>query len=304
VILRFGLWWLKIKQHLIIATAITVVFFALIILTFAVYKFGWDWTGFNGGYGQVTTHTSTKDTVLPPAKTLWDWLNLLGLFTIPVVVGLGTIWFTTQQGKVSDAKNKDNQRETALQAYIDNMSELLLEKGLRKSNLEDEVRTIARVRTLTVLNLLDGKRKRSLLQFLVEARLITKDSVIIDLEGANLRGADLASTNLRETNLSGAILNRANLSYADLTGADLTHARLMEAFLYSTNLKGAKLLVASLLEAHLNGANLEGADLAGTILIKANMDRANLKGTNITAGQLNTIESLEGAIMRDGSKHP
>jgi hypothetical protein len=60
-------------------------------------------------------------------KTLWDWLGLLAVLAIPVVVGFGAAWFTAQQGKVSAEQNTDNQHETALQAYIDKMSELLLE---------------------------------------------------------------------------------------------------------------------------------------------------------------------------------
>src|SRR6266566_3327964 len=56
-----------------------------------------------------------------------------------------------QQGKVSDREHTDNQRETALQAYIDTMSELLLHEKLRDSAEEDEVRKIAHVRTLTIL---------------------------------------------------------------------------------------------------------------------------------------------------------
>ena len=86
-----------------------------------------------------------------PAKTLWDWLNLLGVLAIPAVVGLGAASYTAQQGKVSDREHTDNQRETALQAYIDKMSELLLHEKLRDSAEEDEVGKIARVRTLTIL---------------------------------------------------------------------------------------------------------------------------------------------------------
>jgi len=37
----------------------------------------------------------------------------------PIVVGLGAAWYTAQQGKVSDRENKDNQRETALNATFD-----------------------------------------------------------------------------------------------------------------------------------------------------------------------------------------
>ena len=87
---RLRAWWLKIKQHPFIATAIIVAFFASIIFIFAVYTFGWGWTGFNGGYGQIITHTSAKDTALPPAKTLWDWLQLL---IIPVVLAVTALLF-------------------------------------------------------------------------------------------------------------------------------------------------------------------------------------------------------------------
>src|SRR5215472_10573817 len=81
----------------------------IILVTFivAAYRFQWGWTGFL-------------------TKTLWDWLNLLGVFAIPVVVGLGAAWYTAQQAQVSDRENTDNQREAALQTYIDKMSELLL----------------------------------------------------------------------------------------------------------------------------------------------------------------------------------
>jgi hypothetical protein len=72
-------------------------------------------------------------------KTLWDWLGLLSALAVPIVVGFGVAWFTSQQSKVSDRENKDNQKEALLQAYIDKMSELLLEKNLRGSEEEDEM---------------------------------------------------------------------------------------------------------------------------------------------------------------------
>ena len=47
------------------------------------------------------------------------------------------------------------------------MAELLLEKNLRTST-DDEVRNVARARTLTILPHLDPKRRRSIFQFLSE----------------------------------------------------------------------------------------------------------------------------------------
>ena len=54
---------------------------------------------------------------------------------------------------------EDNQREAALQAYIKEISELLLHENLLKSMPADEAPKIARVRTLTLLPRLDNKRK-------------------------------------------------------------------------------------------------------------------------------------------------
>src|SRR5437879_8814753 len=138
--------WQQIKQHPFIVAGIIVV---LIAFTFAVIKFGWDWTGFNGGYGKITTHTSANDIELPPARTLWDLLQLL---FVPALLTFGAVWFTTRQNHDLEVAT-DNQRETHLQAYISSMSELMLHEKLRGSNPEDEVRNIARIdRKSTRLN--------------------------------------------------------------------------------------------------------------------------------------------------------
>ena len=103
------------------------------------------------------------------------------------------------------------------------MSELLLNNQLRAStNSQDEKRYIARVRALAVLNRLDAKRKRILLQFLKESVLIHAESefgCIIQLEGADFSNADLSHLLLDNVELIGA-----NLSHARLNGANLSHA--------------------------------------------------------------------------------
>src|SRR5260370_24542111 len=142
---------------------------------------------------------------------------------------------TQGQKEVEQEVATDNQRETLLQAYIDKMSELLVEKQLHKSAPEDELREIARVRTLTVLSRLDGPRKRSVLQFLHEASLIDKDKHIIDLHGADLRGATLSGVTLFAADLGGVDLSGATLFAADLGGADLGEANLFPADLSEAN---------------------------------------------------------------------
>jgi uncharacterized protein YjbI with pentapeptide repeats len=169
------------------------------------------------------------------------------LLFIPVVLAIAGFWFNHRERKAAELRAEndrkveelhaetereislDNQREAALQAYINEMSELLLHENLRNSKEEVEVRSIARVRTLTVLKRLDGLRKGSVLQFLHESGLISKDNPIIDLNGADFDGAILLKANLRQANLQNISLIDADLTEGDFTEANLSYALLMNA---------------------------------------------------------------------------
>ena len=268
----------------------------VVVLIIAGYTFKWDWTGFNEQRGPNILQYQ-------PAKTLWDWLQLLGVLAIPVAVVLGVAWFTTKQGQVSDAEHKDNQREAALQAYIDNMLELLLAKNLRSSTEDEEVQKIARVRTLTVLRRLDAERKGSVLQFLQESGLIGKDKRVINLTGANLIGANLSGANLSgvylsRADLSGADLSKANLSGVVLSGADLSLANLIGANLSGVYLSGADLSGVYLSGAYLFLANLSKANLSGASLYEANLSLANLSKANLSLANLSKA-NLSGANLSE-----
>jgi uncharacterized protein YjbI with pentapeptide repeats len=330
MVVRLRFWWQKIQRHPMTAIVLVVTSLlgvALIVLIILGYWLSWNWTGFNSGESKITITTISKGSMTAiesqPTKHLWDWLQPLGILAIPVVVGIGTVWFTTKQGQVSNAENKDNQRETALQTYINKMSELLLHEKLRSSANEDEVQKIARVRTLTVLRGLDADRKASVLQFLREAGLIDKNKCIIDLSEAqlleaNLHGANLRGADLHETNLSGANLSYTNLLYTNLRGANLTSAKLSEANLRGANLReadlheadltsaklfAAKLFGARLIEANLRGADLREANLSGANLHGANLHEANLSRATVTTEQLEKAKSFKNTIMPDGSIH-
>src|SRR5437588_6410007 len=146
----FRSWWQKAKKPLevfcIIVVCVLVI--ALLVVIALAYIFNVNVPGLRG-------------------KTLWDWLQLL---IIPTVLAIGGYIFnltlSRNEQKSTQLRDQtereiaaDNQREAALQAYLDSMSELLLHENLRNSGAEDEVRKIARVRTLTVLPRLDPKRK-------------------------------------------------------------------------------------------------------------------------------------------------
>src|SRR5829696_7360388 len=106
-------------------------------------------------------------------KTFWDWLQLLSALAIPVVLATAGLWFTAQQdqrqGEIEGQRAKQAQKiedqraeaeqdlakqraqDEALQAYLGQMSQLLLEKGLRGAEEDSVVRTLARARTAAVI---------------------------------------------------------------------------------------------------------------------------------------------------------
>jgi uncharacterized protein YjbI with pentapeptide repeats len=73
-------------------------------------------------------------------------------------------------------------------------------------------------------------------------------------------------------------------------------------------LKGARLGEVVLVDANLSSAennqSKRGADLSHADLSDANLTGADLEGASVTDEQLAECESLQGATMPDGTKHP
>jgi pentapeptide repeat protein len=132
-------------------------------------------------------------------------------YVINLTISRGEQEATKQRDKTEHEIAQDKQRETALQEYIDKMLELLLHENLRSSKSEDEVRNLARVRTLTILRRCNPERKGNVLKFIYESKLILNDDTIVDLNGADLNNADLYAADLGNANLSGAKLDGADL---------------------------------------------------------------------------------------------
>ena len=268
------------------------------------------------------------------AKTLWDWLNLL---LLPLIIVGGVFLLNRsrrimerQHGEEQSSVNReiagDRQKEEALQAYFDRMADLLLKDKLSKYSPED-VRAVARIRTLTVLRGLDPRRKGLVLLFLKDSSLIDREAVIdlcgadlkgvsipfaslgrinlseADLKGADLQGAGLSKSYFSGTNLSGANLVGANLAGADLfeanlSGADLGHAKLNGAKLNGANLRGCRLHEANLSEADLSGVNLSVTDLIGANLRGAKLGGARLAGADLSEADLSQAD-LSGTQLTE-----
>lgn len=293
-------WSQQLSLPVIIGSSSVLVIGALLV---GGYYYRWAWTGLTD-----YAYPKFEGVEFHQRKTLWDWLQLL---IIPIVLAVGGFVFDQAQSDREAVRAEqraqadrdlaeqhaqtdrdlaaqraqtdrdiatDNQREAALQAYIDKMAALLLDGQLRASEPDAEIRSVGRTRTLSTLRQLDGPRKGELIQFLHESQLISRTNTIIVLVDADLTGADLTRANLQGVNLE-----RANLQ-----GANLREANLAETNLAGTNLQGAFLQGAFLQEANLPIANLIGANLR-----EANLQGAKLAGANLT-----------GATMPDGSIHP
>jgi hypothetical protein len=235
--------------------------------------------------------------------TLRNWLPIAGALLVSLVIALG-IWGITWQLEKLENQRAEAERELAeqraqdeaLQAYLDQMSQLILDRKLLEAEPGDPVHTLAQARTSTAILRLDAEHNESVTHFLVTSDLSvrSKDSPRL------LRGSTLS-----HAKLSGAHLPNADLGDAELSGADLSNALLVNA-----NLIGADLSEANLFSADLSDANLIGADLSRAVLDNANLsnavlDNANLGGANgITNAELEQqAVSLEGADMPSGQKY-
>src|SRR5215212_8019884 len=250
--------------------------------------------------------------------TLWDWAKLL---FVPAVLALGGYLFTRSENhrtqKIADQRAQDDRdlandrrQDEALQAYLDQMSQLLTDKErpLRRTQQGDNLSVVARARTLTVLQKLGPDHKRSTLHFLYESGLITRELVVslvdADLSGAELSGAVLSEAYLvgaymSGTNLSGSNLSEANLSEAYLGGANVRAASLRGTYLSRADLSGADLS-----EAYLGEADLSEAYLSGTNLSRANFSGANFSGAYLDEAVGASGEQLEHASLLKGTTMP
>jgi uncharacterized protein YjbI with pentapeptide repeats len=202
-------------------------------------------------------------------KTAWHWLNLVGISSAIALVG----WIVTRKQRERDeAVALEQAQDGALRAYLDQMSNLMIDQKLltqrngsngdtRTKMLnrartsvatllgvvqEEEpenpsVRGVAQARTIAILLGLDGEHKRRPLKLVYELGLIHRHDSVIELKNAGLDHANLSELTLRGANLRCVDLRATDLSGSDLSGSDLWLADLRGADLRGADLKDADL---------------------------------------------------------------
>ena len=243
--------------------------------------------------------------------------QLLGTLAVLGTLIFGVIQFNANQEQSNEQQQRnatqllDEQHQTTLSNYLDDMSVLVLQYNLTNSHAGAPVRAIAVARTDTAVRNLDGARKGTLIRYLWEANLITEPNPVVALfqvnlsgaifAGANLSQADLSANDLIDANFANANPNGADLNGADLSGANLSGANL-SCFKGSGNggISGGILNPGSIvtvvcthsadpsLGANLGGADLSGADVRDADLIGADLSGANLSGADIEGAMYNS----------------
>jgi hypothetical protein len=257
---------------------------------------------------KVTTITKSQG-----GKTLWDWLNLLGVPLSLLILGFVLEQLRQQRDKEADRiqrrRDEEAAKEEVLQTYFDRLSTLLIDQNIFEiaakndyiyrenwrgieiehspsfSNdqqvLLEAAIDVIRARTLSILRRFedDSRRKTSVIRFLIEAEVIQKLGLELsnfELSRVDLRGVDFSEVDLRGAKLIQARLSGSKLIKANLSGADLSDAELDWADLSFTDLRYTKLSGADLCGAKLIAADLSEAELNGTKLLSTELSRANL----------------------------
>lgn len=255
-----------------------IVFVLLILLILKGYSFGWTGFGFYPGSGQGAAPAGAQR-----EKTFWDWLDLLIIPLALAFVALGFSWIQSRNESIAAQKryqndqeiSRENLRESALQSYLDKMTDLILDKMQNGDLPKEKMGAVARARTLSVLRTLDGERKGQVLRFLYDSEMLDGNPPDVDLSGADLSGALL-----HKADLFGAILTEV-----DLSGADLSHAYLVKADLSRSKLKGANLEGAFLQSSILDDVDFSGAKLVGADLTGAEKEGAIWTGADLTGAK-------------------
>jgi uncharacterized protein YjbI with pentapeptide repeats len=227
-------------------------------------------------------------------KHFWNRIVIL-LLIISIVAGfLGTniqehqdSLQISQQEQATQLQIADEQeQETLLQNYMKNITDFMIQDQLLKKHAAaDPAKIAADAMTRATLSHLNSTRRAQLMTFLYQTKLLSNDSVSLNMQDVDISHSQMAAINLEDTDLLGA-----NMSGSDMHGAALNDALLIFTNLSHTNLAQANLHACDMHNTNITGANLAGANLRDVV--------------GLTDAQINSAQSLKGATMPDGTVHP
>jgi uncharacterized protein YjbI with pentapeptide repeats len=304
-----------------LSIAIAVAILTLTIFAWFGYRRRWNWTGLPADLGDPATGRPSA-----PAKTLWDWLQLL---VVPLVLAVAAFGLNaaqadrdrqSEQGRAEHELQvaRDEGRERSLHSYIARMSELILDRRLRiGSPVSPAHRTnaqmLARTLTLVELHQMDGRRKAVILQFLWEMALIRQKSLWVRRAGSrwwqytgqltypivNLAGADL-----RGLRMEGVQLSPANATLAEaIEDRGGVHQTRVGVDLRGTELEGASFRDTNLANAAFDEANVRDVDFGGAYMVATVFGQSCLNGTSFRGAHLGREDLVPAASILFAEGH-
>lgn len=286
------------------------------------YYWNWTWTGFG-----ETQQSTSRGISHQPAKSLWDWLDLI---IVPATLAVGGLLFNRgEKRREQQQKEIQEQREEAervkeqaeradreahrealareslfeqrLQMYFDRMSQLLLDHELQDADRDTSVQAIAQALTLRAFESVGNDRKKSIIKFLRDSLLINAESSIVRLSSVKLTQLKMRYVNLSQSDLRGLVLNDTDLHKSDfyksnVSSGFLKRTNLHRAAFANATLVGTKFTDAIATNSDFSNASLIGADLRMAQLEGSSFTNANLAGANLSESNLSNVD-LSGADL-------
>jgi uncharacterized protein YjbI with pentapeptide repeats/type II secretory pathway pseudopilin PulG len=272
---------------------------ATVMVGLLIYA-GYRWPSYSG-FGEtdiirtktVTTHPSndkeiTETRQTQSARTVWDWIGLVGVGSAIALAG----WIIARkQQEREQIATLEHTQDEALAAYLDQMSNLLVDQGLSKEHKNPTESTSRGVITHAWKIPILRKASAFFGSDGVQEETQPNTSVHREIED-HLRRVAQARTTAILLSLDAAhkrrplkliyelgLINRGT-SVLELYNAGLDHASLSELSMRKANLRRADFRSTDLSGSDLSGADLSLADMRGTDLRRVNLRHTNLRGVN------------------------
>lgn len=186
-------------------------------------------------------------------------------------------------------------------SYINEIGDLL-GKHNGQLNLDSTSAALARAKTLNVIGQLGSNRSKNLIEFLYDAKQLTRNNNPLDLSGAQLNGIDFSTPSglkvRQQISLVGIYLNNAIFQDLQIIGWDFTSASLNGAIFRNCNITNTSFTRASLIAADFSFSYLDLNTFSN-----ADLSMANFHGV-IGRSSIFDDAILIGAIFSNVEFHP
>ena len=273
----------------------------------------------------------------PKKRSYHKWLKLLISALVPLMIGTFTISNTFLQKNISAQQQEQNKhdamllreqserqadnlrQDTIFASYLADISKLLL--------TENRTRILMHIRTQTLptLRQLNPDRKKDLLLFLYENKLIFRDSsqsvsTLLQVNNANFEGIDLRGTTGNKCSFARLYLYGAYLSKSTFTRCYIESSNLSSTIMYlalfenslvtrtwftNTFLDESRFIDTKLYQTFFRGASLFKVNFTGSVWANASVDftNANLSEATLSNEQLHN-STFFNCILPNGTWGP